>query len=435
MKRISCLVLSTVLVLTTMAGCSQKPQESSSTAAQSAQSSASGGETAKSSGATITLTHNMNGASSDAVTAVCKAFTKETGINVEVQAPGSSYEQTMKTRMAANSLPDIFTTHGWSVRRYDEYLRSLNDQPFVSRIKPAIKSQVTDGKGNVVTLPVDMQQNGIVYNKDVIQKSKVDVNSIKTWDDFTAAMAKVKAAGFTPLEIGGKDNWTIGVIVDFMAPGYYTLNDKNNYRTQLVNGTFDWNKWSDLSNTLFGWGKSGYVNKDVLTCDYITSAKMLGSGKVAFELGTSAMSDALAAYPTAKIDVMPIPSRNASDPVFLMGGENLAFGVWKDTIHEKEALQLMNFLARKDNCAKLATATACPTGLTDATSSLGSMQATYEKLSNTKVISYFDRQYLPSGMWDDMSVTGAKILSGSNTAVSETIKQMQSSYKEKLSQN
>ena len=266
MKRMLCFVLSTVLTLTSMAGCSQKPADSNSKpTASSAQAAVSNGESAKSTGVTITLAHNMNGAASDAVTAVCKQFTKETGINVEVQAPGGSYEETLKTRMAANSLPDVFTTHGWSVRRYDEYLKPLNDQPFISRIKSSIKSQITDKSGNIVTLPVDIQQNGIVYNKDVIKKSGVDVNSIKTWEDFTAAMKKVKAAGFTPLEVGGKDNWTIGVIIDFMAPGYYTSNDKNNYRSQLSAGNFDWNKWSTLCNTFYDWGKKGYVNKDALT--------------------------------------------------------------------------------------------------------------------------------------------------------------------------
>lgn len=435
MKKITCIAFSALLALSTMAGCSQKPQERNNSAVQSEQSEDSGGKAAKSTGVMITLAHNMNGASSDAVTAVCNAFTNKTGINVEVQAPGGSYEETMKTRMAANSLPDIFTTHGWAVRRYGDYLRPLNDQPFVSRIKKTIIDQITDKGGNILTLPIDMQQNGIVYNENVIQKSKVDVDSIKTWDDFTAALAKIKAAGFTPIEVGGKDNWTIATIVDIMAPGYYTLNENNNYRSQLLDGTFDWSKWSTLCKTLYDWGKQGYFNKDALTCDYITSAKMLGSGEVGFEFGISAISDAMAAYPDAKIDVMPVPTCSDSDPVFLAGGENLAFGVWKDTSNEKESLQLMNFLAQKENCEKLATSTACPSGLTGAKSDLGSLQATYDKMSNVRVVPMFDREYLPSGMWDDMSVTGAKLLSGRSSAVDDAVRQMDQSYKAKLSQN
>ena len=39
-------------------------------------------------------------------------FTEETGIEVVIDEYGDDYEATMKTRMAANSMPDVFQTHG-----------------------------------------------------------------------------------------------------------------------------------------------------------------------------------------------------------------------------------------------------------------------------------------------------------------------------------
>ena len=39
----------------------------------------------------------------------------------------------MKTKMAANDLPDLWTTHGWSVNRYSEYLRPLNDREWAKK--------------------------------------------------------------------------------------------------------------------------------------------------------------------------------------------------------------------------------------------------------------------------------------------------------------
>jgi len=57
-------------------------------------------------------------------------FTAETGISVVIDEYGNDYEATMKSRMASNTLPDVFQTHGWSILRYKEYLMPLNDQPW-----------------------------------------------------------------------------------------------------------------------------------------------------------------------------------------------------------------------------------------------------------------------------------------------------------------
>lgn len=56
-------------------------------------------------------------------------FTAETGIQVDLITPGSEGEAQLKTMMASNSLPDVWMTHGWSLLRYSEYLKVVNDQP------------------------------------------------------------------------------------------------------------------------------------------------------------------------------------------------------------------------------------------------------------------------------------------------------------------
>ena len=54
-------------------------------------------------------------------------FTAETGIQVDLITPGSEGEAQLKTMMASNSLPDVWMTHGWSLLRYSEYLKVVND--------------------------------------------------------------------------------------------------------------------------------------------------------------------------------------------------------------------------------------------------------------------------------------------------------------------
>lgn len=437
MKKFLAAILSAALALGALSGCSQRPENANATApsADAPQSESTSGGGAPASGVTLTLVHNLVGISAEAIADACKKFTDETGIGVEVQAPGSSYEETLKTRMASNTLPDIWSTHGWSVARYSEYLRPLNDQPFAEKIVPSIKNLITDKDGNFFTLPVNVELAGIMYNRDVVEKSGIDVDAINTWDDFTEALKKCKDAGFIPLDVGGKDTWTIGQMFDVIAPGFLTTNESNNQRAALQDGTFDWENWRPICELMDGWNQAGYINVDCLTSDYNTSAKALASGNVGFMLmNTYIIQDALKVNPDVKLGFMPVPTIDTADPKFLIGGEQMAFGMWKDGEHQEESIQLLNFFARPDIASALATSTNLPAGLSDAESDTGMLMEDFEKYASCKTISYFDREFLPSGMWDDMSATGAIILSKSAGAIDEAVSQMAQSYQDKFAQ-
>ena len=45
------------------------------------------------------------------------------------------------------------------------------------------------------------------YNKELVAKAGVDPTTIKTWDDFLAAVKKIKEAGITPIIMGGGEKW------------------------------------------------------------------------------------------------------------------------------------------------------------------------------------------------------------------------------------
>jgi raffinose/stachyose/melibiose transport system substrate-binding protein len=46
-------------------------------------------------------------------------------------------------------------------------------------------------------------------NKELLGKAGVDAGSIKTWDDLLDAVRKLKAAGITPIAVGGADKWPV----------------------------------------------------------------------------------------------------------------------------------------------------------------------------------------------------------------------------------
>ena len=444
MKKFASILLGLTLSMTMFAGCSKPPAEDAA-AADTTKTEAPATEekaaepaatdTAKKSDVKLTFMSNMVGVQSDVLEQACKDFTAETGIAVEYSAPGANYEELMKTKMASKDLPDLWTTHGWSVARYSEYLRPINDQPFAGQIVDSIKPLITDANGQMYVLPSDVDLAGIVYNIDVMAKAGVNVDEIKTWADFEKACEKIKAAGVTPIHIGGKDNWTIGQFFDWVAPSLYITNETKNFRKEFKDGTFDWKNWEEISNMLDKWNKAGYLNKDALTSDYMTATKALGEGKIGFEFyGNYAITQALTTSKDAKLGMMPIPAKDASDAPTLIGGERLATGVWKDSPNVDAALQLLNYLAKPEVCAKLATSNGTPAGLKGVESDTGVLKPYYDKYASVKTFPYFDREYLPSGMWDDLCITGATVLSKKDGSVAESAKQMETSFKDKFAQ-
>lgn len=384
---------------------------------------------------TITFATNVVGAKAEALQEACKAFEKETGYTVDFQAPGDSYEELMKTKMSSNEMPDVFTTHGWSVARYSEYLMPINDLDFAPNIDDQIKSVITDKDGNMFVLPIDIDVAGMVYNVDVLETADVNPDDIKTWDDFAAACEKIKAAGKTPVHIGGKDNWTIGQFFDWAAPSYYITDEANSKAADLKAGKFDTATWEAVSGLLDSWVKAGYLNEDVLTADYNADMKALAEGTAAFCFyGNSSVVDAKGVNPDAKIGMMPIPAASANDEPSLIAGEDVAVGVWKDSEVKDEAIELLNYLAKPEVVKKIAEAAGCKAGLTTVTAEIGEIGTYLEKYASVETFPYFDREYLPSGMWDVMCATGADILAQKDGAVQNAAKTMEQNFNDKYAQ-
>ena len=138
---------------------------------------------------------------------------------MELTAP-SDYENLMKTKMAANNLPDIFGTHGWAVRRYDEYLYDLSNESWASEIDPAIESIIRDSDGKLCALPLAQANEGIQFNLDVIEKYDIDIHDLETMEKFEAALEKIKTESggeVVPVYMAGSDASIIGFFMNSLA--------------------------------------------------------------------------------------------------------------------------------------------------------------------------------------------------------------------------
>jgi len=344
-------------------------------------------------------------------------FMKENpNIRVVFSAPGATYEELMKIKMASNDMPDVFSTHGWAKRRYGRFLADLRDQPWVNNLSPTIKDDVTDENGKVYVLPIDQDKIGLTYNADILHEYGIAVPS--TYDEFLLACKTIKDKSHgqvVPVYIGGADGWPIGQFFNSLSTPLL-ISPQQNYKDALLNGTFDWSKYTPLAEKFLQLRQSGYLNEDVLTTTYTDSVKAFAQGKVAFVFyGTYLITDATKINPNLHGGLMPIPSIVPGDLPTFARGERITWGVWKDSPHPAEAKKFVAFYARREHVARVAESDKLPPGLNGVDVNLGDVGTYFQKYSQTPVFPFFDRVYLPSGMFQVLNKNGQHLLAGAIT--------------------
>jgi raffinose/stachyose/melibiose transport system substrate-binding protein len=132
----------------------------------------------------------------------------------------ATYPDVIKTGMAAGSPPDLFFNWGGSLSAPfidaggilpldDKYQQRGWDKLFFPWVMDAVKR-----KGKTWGIPKGA--NGIApwYRTDLF--AKVGITPPKTYAEFEANNAKLKAAGITPMTIGGKFGWNTMRLLDYL---------------------------------------------------------------------------------------------------------------------------------------------------------------------------------------------------------------------------
>lgn len=364
----------------------------------------------------VTLNFMTNSADQvlEAYKEVAKKYEDENpGVKVTVTSQGKDYESLMKAKMAANDLPDLWMTHGWSVARYSPYLEKLNDQPWAEKVAPTLLPTITNKDGELFVLPIDIDKGAVVVNETVLKEAGVDSASLVTWNDFLAAFDKVKAIGKTPIGMGGKDPRVFAQFLDIMSTQMYIASASNDYSANLLDGTFDWSKWSEVSQLLIDLQQKGYLNKDVTTASGDSINELFAQNEIGFMFQTNSVITSAVSYnPDLQAGFVPLPVVHEDGRQVLVGGERNAVGVWKDSKNKEEALAFLNFMSQEENMTLIAKAQGTTPGFSDYSIDFGMLTPYFERTKDVEIQPYFDRAYLPNGMWSTLQTVGAGLVSG-----------------------
>lgn len=350
-------------------------------------------------------------------------------IDIEDTYPGDGYEDLARVKMAADDMPDLFDTHGWAKSRYGEYTEDLSDMDWVKNLDEAMKPILTDDKGKLHAYPVNQALDGMSYNKTLLDEYGIEPP--KTFDELMAALEEVKKKSkgeVVPFWLGGSDKSQFGQYFDEFATTLLITDKENSHGEALLDGSFDWSNYTYLPEKLKEMNDKGLLNKDVLTAQVTQGAELMAQNKIAFTmLNGSVGREVSELNPEVQVGTIPVPAIHEGDSPSWIGGERHTFAVSKNSEHQEEAKQFIEYLTQPEVAKKLAEGTSLPDALTNVEAD-NYFAEFYKEYEGTQIQPYFDRVYLPSGMWDPMGATGQELIAGTMKP-DEVSKKMEQEYK------
>lgn len=238
-----------------------------------------------------------------AIDAVVAAFeAKYPLIDIEFEfKPGSTEgENLVKTRIAANDMPDLLTYNSGSlfqVLNLEKNFVDLSKEPLADKLLDSFKSVVAAGNGFYGAPYQPIPAGGIIYNKKIYADLGLKVP--KTWNEFLGNCEKVKAAGKVAVIASYKDDWTAQLL---LLADFYNLNLAN--PSFAADYTANKAKYATTPAALKGFEKiqevftKGYINKEPMSTTYDMAQAMLAKGEGAhYPMATWVLASLNANFP------------------------------------------------------------------------------------------------------------------------------------------
>lgn len=146
---------------------------------------------------------------------VASEFQTGSGAKVALQfLENEAFKAKLPTLLQSREAPSMFYSWGGGVMRAQintGALRAIGDEmppDWHARVNPAALGAFRH-QGKVWGAPHQVALMNIYCNKPLLRRAGVDETQIKSWDDLLAAVKALRAAGITPIAVGGGDKWPI----------------------------------------------------------------------------------------------------------------------------------------------------------------------------------------------------------------------------------
>lgn len=147
------------------------------------------------------------------------------GITMKVEVyPDQQYSTKINAFASANQMPDtLWQAPGAKCKEYALAGKFVDLTKYLDADK-TWKDSFQDGAFVSVTfdekiwaIPMNFAFSCVFYNTELFTKANVKAEDIKTWDDFMAACATLKAAKIQPIAMSSKDAWCIALFTSYLV--------------------------------------------------------------------------------------------------------------------------------------------------------------------------------------------------------------------------
>jgi raffinose/stachyose/melibiose transport system substrate-binding protein len=201
-------------------------------------------------------------------------------VKIETRPQGGDGDNLVKTRLATGEMNDMFTYNSGSLfqaLKPEQNLVPLSDQAWVKNLAESFVPSVS-ANNQVYGAPFGGSTGGgILYNKKIFDQLGLKVP--KTWDEFMANNAKLKAKGIAPVVQTYQDTWTsqLLMLADFhniasQDPQWATKYTANQAKFSQEPGLESFQRLEQVH-------KAGYENKDYRSAKFEQGLKELATGK------------------------------------------------------------------------------------------------------------------------------------------------------------
>lgn len=356
LKKILGAFLLVALLMTTLAGCSASPIDSSTN------SSSSDGTTAAAAAAGTKITAMYVGTESDAVVKYYKQFvddfnnTNDLGVTCEIQFyENEQFKTKLTTLMAANDVPDVFFT--WELGYLKPFVDGgkVYDMTDLLNADPDLKNSFKDGvlapltyDGKVFALPTQTTVATVFYNKKIFAENNLKVPT--TWDEFIQVCDTLKAAGVTPLDIPCPDAWIPAQFVQQLVDGIGGMSVYNG----LLDGSVTWNNDSHVAagklvQTLIN---AGYLQDGFLGMTSEEGEKLMKDGKCGmYYMGSWGISNLTADDSSIKDDVgaFAMPAYDSKNNNISVGSVDSSMAISSQTKNPEASFALIKAWVSQKN--------------------------------------------------------------------------------------
>jgi putative aldouronate transport system substrate-binding protein len=363
-KRIYAVLAGTMAVSLLLSACGGNGGSTAATANTASQTPGTSGEAEKSKSDLkpyeLTVAYYNIGNTKDLqeVQAAVNRLTKEK-INATIKftpIDPAAYTQQINLMLASGEKLDILltlTALGYGTQAAKGQLVPLEDllkkygQDITKVVTPdVLKATATSGKIYGLPSVRDWAADfGVLMRKDIVDKYKIDVSKIKTFDDLDPVFKIVKdnEPNMAPIIPEGAS----GTIISTFVPGIVDpLNDDNgvlpdNDNNLKVINWFESKEYADLLKMARRWYTAGYIPKDIAT-NKIASEQLVKAGK-AFSLvahmkpGFEAKESNLTGTPMVAARILPPVSSTSSIA-------NVMFSIAKNSKDPERAMMFLNLL-------------------------------------------------------------------------------------------